>query len=276
MKQPVREVGSVAKASPAGFQMKKIFLLFLVLCLGGWGCAPGESGAMGRAGLADVAHTENALQVCAGGQTLFGIDVSYYQGDINWPEVKAAGVQYAIMRVSHSLIFEDPKFEEYWAAAEAQGIPRGAYQYFEPDEDPIAQADLLLDKLAAHGQGELPPVIDVESDGGLPPATVASKVGQWIDHVENALGVKPIIYTGFYFWRDNVGGSTAFSQYPLWHAQYSDVACPTIADAWEDWAFWQTSGSGSVSGISANVDLNQFNGSLEDLLQLAGPVDYAA
>ena len=202
--------------------------------------------------------------ICADGETQFGIDVSYYQGDIDWNAVAGDGVKFALVRVSHSTQFFDPQFDANLAGSRAAGIHTGVYQYFEPDEDPIAQADLLLEHLGPLQPGDLPPMIDVESTGGQSPAAVASAVRAWVDHVEAALGVRPLIYTGYYFWQDNVS-SPDFGDYPLWIAWYG-VDCPgNIPTGWSQWAFHQYCDCGSVAGISGNVDVNRFNGTLADL-----------
>jgi lysozyme len=214
---------------------------------------------------------EQAATVCGSGSEVKGIDVSYYQGNIDWAKVAGDGVKFAFIRASDGLNTPDTKFDTYWAQAKANGILRGAYQYFRPGQDVIAQADLLLARIGTPEPNDLPPVIDVESDGGLAPATVAAKVKQWIDHVEANLGVKPIIYTGFYFWRDEVGAPAFGAGYPLWHAQYTTAACPNIPAPWSNWAFWQYTDAGRVNGISGNVDTNRFNGTYQDLLALTQP-----
>lgn len=199
--------------------------------------------------------------------TLFGIDVSKWQGTIDWAKVKNAGVKYAFIRVSDGVTTIDEKFPANWQGAAANGIPRGVYQFFRPNRDALEQAQIVLDHLEQYGMGELPPVIDVEATGDQTPAVVAQKVGQWIDAIEGALGVRPIIYSGSYFWDDNVG-STAFSDYHLWIPHYTTAACPRLPAAWADWKFWQYSSSGSVNGIAGNVDVNRFAGTEEDLLAL--------
>ena len=208
---------------------------------------------------------EQAVVVCPEGETLYGIDVSKWQGDINWPEVASAGVEYAFIRVSDGLDYFDQKFAQNWEGARANGILRGSYQFFRSDEDPVAQANLLLNTMGPLEPGDLPPVIDVESTDGQTPETIATNVGIWIDTVESALGVKPIIYTGRYFWEDNVQ-SDAFSENPLWVPNWG-VSCPNIPSQWSGWAFWQTSDNGTVPGISGAVDENLFNGDLDALYE---------
>jgi lysozyme len=229
-----------------------VSLLFVIAC------APTE-----------IAVEEQAATVCAAGATIKGIDVAYHEGNINWATVKNAGYHFAFIRVSDGANFQDPKFATNWNAAKQAGVVRGAYQFFRPSQSVTAQANLLLSMMGPLEPGDLPPVIDVEDTGGLSPATVAQKVAQWISIVEPAIGRKPIIYAGKYFWQDNVA-SAAFASYPLWHAQYTTASCPNIANQWSDWAFWQYTDAGNVPGIPDDLtDLNYFNGSLQDLLDFA-------
>ena len=211
--------------------------------------------------------TEQFDTVCGSGPTVKGIDVSYYQGTIDWTKVANDGVKYAFIRVADGSGYEDPKFKTYWDGSRAAGIVHGAYQFFRPSEDPIAQADLLLSKIGTPMPDDLPPVIDVEVSGGLSATSVAAGVKAWINHVHAALGVTPIIYTGYYFWRDSVGDPN-MSPSPLWHAQYSSASCPTIAPSWSTWAFWQYTSSGTIAGISGGVDTNRFNGTMDQLMAL--------
>lgn len=215
---------------------------------------------------ATTSMTEQFDTVCGTGPTVKGVDVSYYQGTIDWTAAKADGVQFAFIRVSDGLGFVDPKFQSYWDGSRAAGIVHGAYQFFRPAEDPIAQADLLLAKIGTPAADDLPPVIDVEATGSLAPSVVAAKVKQWVDHVTAAIGRPPIIYTGYYFWRDSVGNPDLSSS-PLWHAQYTSAACPTIASAWPTWTFWQYTSTGSVAGITGGgLDVDRFNGTLDQMM----------
>lgn len=207
-----------------------------------------------------------AAVTCAQGTTLPGIDVSKWQGGIDWSAVAGAGMQYAFVRCSHGLNTIDEYFDANWEQSRAAGIATGVYQYFEPGQDPIAQADLLLDMMGPLQPGDLPPVIDVESHGNLPAAEVAAAVVAWVNHVEAQLGVKPIVYTGRYFWQDYVQ-SNALVDYPLWIAHYT-TDCPNIPAPWTTWAFHQYTSSGSVSGVAGNVDRNDFNGEKSKLLEL--------
>lgn len=208
-------------------------------------------------------------RVCAASTTTKGVDVSYHNGTIDWGRVKAAGYEFAFVRISDGTGFRDPQFQTNWTGAKAAGLVRGIYQFFRPTQDVAAQAELVIAAVGARQPGDLPPVIDVEADGGLAPATVAARVRAWVDRVRAATGVDPIVYTGKYFWRDEVGGPTSFANNPLWIAQYTSL-CPDLTAPWDTWAFWQFSETGTVPGISGGIDLDRFNGSVDELRALAG------
>ncbi len=220
----------------------------------------------------DGGDPNTRARVCADASTVKGIDVSKWEGAINWPKVKAGGIAFAFARVSDGANTRDATFATNWAGAKSVGIVRGAYQFFRPTQDATTQADLLVAALGgSYTRGDLPPVIDVEDTGGLAAATVAARVRTWVDRVHGKLGVAPIVYTGKYFWRDQVGGPTSFAGNPLWIAQYTTL-CPDLPAPWARWTFWQNSETGTVSGISGAVDLDRFNGTLADLHAFANGV----
>ena len=221
----------------------------------------------GGLGLSDGPAPILAKESCAGPETLFGIDVSYYQGDIDWNAVAGGGVTFAWVRVSHSTQFEDPKFQANLAGARAAGIHTGVYQYFEPSQDPIAQAQLLLDLTGPLQPGDMPPMIDVESTDAVAPAAYADAIRAWLDHIEAATGVRGFIYTGYYYWNDNVA-TDEFIDHPLWIANYNP-GCPLIPDYWPAWTFHQFCACGDIPGIAGAVDSNHFNGDLAALEGLA-------
>ena len=208
---------------------------------------------------------------CADGPTLQGIDVSYYEDSVDWTAAHAAGIDFAFIRVADGATYLDPKFPAYWAGAKAAGVIRGTYQFFRPDQDPIAQADLLLDRMGPLEPGDLPPVIDVEVAGGRSKPEVAAAVRAWVDRVTARLGRPPIIYAGLYSWPDLTGAANLTTS-PLWVAQYTSAPCPNIPSPWTRWMFWQHSATGHVDGVpGAALDLDLFNGTLDELRAFAGP-----
>jgi GH25 family lysozyme M1 (1,4-beta-N-acetylmuramidase) len=223
------------------------------------------------AGCADVSATDTKreeVKVCAAGPVVEGVDVSSYQGTIDWAALKAGGIDFAIIRTSDGLNYPDAKFAANWAGAKQAGVIRGVYQYFEPAQDPVAQADMMLQAMGPLDAGDLPPTIDVETTGGLGPSALAAAVKAWTDHVAAATGRAPMIYTGKYFWQDMVGGADQTAD-PLWVAQWG-VTCPDLPTPWTAWTFWQWTSTGSVAGISGNVDRDRFDGDLAALTGFAG------
>jgi len=215
---------------------------------------------------------DQSATVCGGSSTVNGMDVSYYDDSIDWNAAHAAGIDFAFIRVTDGTQYKDPKFAAYWQGAKAAGVLRGTYQFFRPAEDPIAQADLML-SLAPYEAGDLPPVLDVEVNGGLTQPQVAAAVHAWVDHVTAAIGRVPIVYAGLYSWPD-LTGSADLTSSPLWIAQYTTAACPNIPAPWTKWMFWQHSDTGKVDGVvSSELDLNVYNGTLEQLQQFAAGGD---
>jgi lysozyme len=199
---------------------------------------------------------------CQDGPTTAGIDVSYYQDVIDWARVRRAGIRFAFIRVSDGAALRDPMFATNWTEARRAGIVRGAYQFFRPDQDVLAQADLMISAMRGRGRDDLPPALDLEVDAGLPASELAARAGRWIDRVRSQLGVEPIVYTGSDLWR--AGGATGLATQPLWIAHYTRD-CPTLPPPWSRWMFWQTSDRGAVPGIEGPVDLDVFAGSLAEL-----------
>lgn len=233
----------------------------LVAALGAllFACGPALEGERDPS-IGEVGVVQNEL--CAAGPTLEGIDISYWQQSINWPAVKAAGKNYAMIRAGHGLE-ADTKFATNWAGAKAAGIPRGAYHWISPQYSVATQANIMINAMKTMGPDDLPPMLDVEERGGRTPAQITDAVREWIRLVKAATGRTPIIYTGIYFWTDYVK-STEFNQHPLWVPHYG-VTCPGLPAAWSKWAFHQYSSTGRVGGISGNVDLDRFNGNATQL-----------
>jgi len=127
----------------------------------------------------------------------------------------------------------------------------------------------MIQKMVGFGPGDLPPMLDVEATGGQSPATITAKIHTWVDKIKAATGRTPMIYTGKYFWDPNVQ-TTDFASFPLVLAAYVKPNCPNTPNAWNKWTMWQYNSNGSIPGITGNVDVDEFNGTLEDLKKLAG------
>ena len=200
-----------------------------------------------------------------GGYSVHGIDVSSYQGRINWPEVARHGVRFAFIKASEGVTFRDRRFARNWQAARAAGISCGAYHYFQPNRDGKLQADLFVGTVPL-APGDLPPVLDVEAAHFHDVAVMRREVARWLRLVEAHYGVRPILYSNHNFYRHYLAGH--FDDYPLWLAHY-EVEQPTLPRS--KWIIWQHSDEAYVPGIRGTVDFNVFKGSYQSLLALRVP-----
>ena len=192
-----------------------------------------------------------------------GLDVSEYQGKIDWDVIENLENEYPIefvfIRATAGNDREDAQFDENWLGAKKRKMIRGAYHYYQPNENSLEQAKLFI-KTVRLTKGDLPPVLDIEK---LPKGQSLDslKIGlrRWLKAVEAHYKVKPIIYTGEKYYDDFL--KEDFSDYLFWIANYNFYR-EKIA---EDWLFWQFTEKASVSGIKGNVDVNIFNGDVEQL-----------
>jgi lysozyme len=215
----------------------------------------------------DGAATEQALSVCPAAATVAGVDTSSWQGAIDWTAVAQSGRAFAIARVSDGLTYPDAQFATDWPAIRSAGMIRGAYQFFRASQDPIAQADLLAAAIGGPlGDGDLPAILDLETSDGEPASVVIARAQAWLDRAQARTGKTPMVYTAAFM--SSVIGSS-FARYPLWVANYG-VSCPRLPDGWSAWRIWQSGDSGRVPGISGGVDVDVFDGTLDELRAFAG------
>ncbi len=196
---------------------------------------------------------------------LEGIDVSHFQGTVDWAEVAKSGIDFAFAKASEGQHTRDKMFAHNWQAMKEAGLIRGAYEFFVVGEDPESEAQNFIGGVKLES-GDLPPVIDVETMGHstLDNDAFIASLKRYLSIVESAYGVKPIIYTGPAFWAEH--GDDSFGAYPLWIARYAQE--PSVPQGWSSWTFWQYSQSGQVPGVSGDVDLDRFQGDREALAAL--------
>jgi GH25 family lysozyme M1 (1,4-beta-N-acetylmuramidase) len=207
-----------------------------------------------------------------------GLDVSDFDGTVNWQRVKSVGYTFAFAKATEGKTWRAETFPRNWRQMEGVGIIRGAYHFFRPKTDAKAQAENFLDYINSVdpiGADDLPPVIDLEH---YPPSVRqqwnsiskserVKRVQAWIDVIESEIKRKPIIYTSYGFWNGWMQGVRNFSNYPLWVAHYTPNPQPLIPNEWNRWTFWQYSDRAEIPGISpSREDVNRFNGSLSDLI----------
>ncbi len=198
---------------------------------------------------------------------IHGIDVSRYQKKIHWKsvgEMVVDGIRlnFAFIKATEGVSLTDKQFRYNWKEARKAEMPRGAYHFFTPADDPVRQADLFISRVKLE-PGDLPPVLDAELAGSLPPGLYQQKLKTWLDRVEAHYKVKPLIYTNADFYKKYLGAE--FDDYPLWVAHYYEQKSPRIN---RPWTFWQHNDRGKVNGIDAAVDFNVFNGDVIAFQQL--------
>lgn len=193
------------------------------------------------------------------GHLIHGIDVSYYQGKIDWKKVKAmeeddVAVKFAFIKATEGMFNVDPYFQRNWREAPKAGIICGAYHYFKPKKSGLWQAKFFLQTVKFE-TGDLPPVVDIEELNGVSSAAMRLELQVFLTHIEKKTGVKPLIYTGLSFYKDYLKGY--FDEYPLWVAHYHQ---PRLKMPDGEWHFWQHSDKAKITGINHVVDFNVFNG----------------
>lgn len=192
-----------------------------------------------------------------------GIDVSKWQGEIDWIKV-SKHVDFAIIRAMYGWTV-DPRFEANWKGCGGTSIIRGAYQYLRPGVSAKEQASLFCELMLKVRQNanDLPLVLDVESVDNQGVKTEYDEIVEWCEIVEVKLNVVPIVYIYPSYWT-----SSKPMRYPLW---ISHVLAPTpiLPASWKTWLFWQLSYAARVDGITTDVDLDVFDGSLDQLKGIA-------
>jgi lysozyme len=240
------------------FNHRRLTLALFALCA--------SSGCSANAPPEWTGSSQSASTVC-GMTSIEGMDVSHYDGTIDWASAKGSGIDFAFVKATEGTTFVDPMFATNWAGMKAAGVVRGAYHFFHSNMDPVAQADFVTKTVGALETGDLPIVIDLEVTDGNSEATVISTATTFLTTVTSLSGKTAMIYVSPSFLSDY----SSFSGNPLWIANWA-VMCPDVPAPWSTWTFWQYSDTGTVSGVSgaSSVDLDHFNGTMTELQALGG------
>ncbi len=209
-------------------------------------------------------HQTNAVK---SGNQVYGIDVSHYQGDIDWNQVYADGDRFAFAKATESTDYVDDYFTQNMENGHAAGLYMGAYHFARPNtpvkDDAIAEADHFVNVIMPYiKDGYLVPALDLENGSYIGWENLSMWVNYFCGEVFNKTGVKPIVYTAPYYAKYL---DFSVTQWDLWIANYG-VSSPDTG-VWGFWSFWQYSDSGTVSGVSGSVDLDVYNGNLQSLVK---------
>jgi lysozyme len=211
------------------------------------------------------------FELAALGYEVKGVDVSRYQGEIDWFSLRKSGVRFAYIKATEGSSLRDPRFAENWLRSHDAGIVRGAYHYFSRCKSGAVQAANFIATIPA-GSGSLPPALDVEQMepcANLPRnADPLPEIGAFLDAVEKHFGRRPLIYSTqeFYevYFRDG-RSAEQIGKERFW------LRSLHRAPSYGRWILWQYHNRGRRGGIDGPVDLNAFNGSMEDFEKFAAP-----
>jgi GH25 family lysozyme M1 (1,4-beta-N-acetylmuramidase) len=208
-----------------------------------------------------------------------GIDVANYQhpngAGIDWNAVRGSGIEFAFIKATEGPVrctgnyYTNSWLRRDWNDSAAAGLYRGAYHFARPGDinSAINQARYFVNAVGPMNRAnDLPPVLDLEANCGLDANQMVAWTRAWVDEVTRLTGRDPIIYSGYYFWKDYMGNTAAFSNLPFWIATYGPR--PLVPPVWSNYTFWQYSSSGQVPGINGAVDMNLFSGSGDQLSRL--------
>jgi lysozyme len=210
-----------------------------------------------------------------------GIDISKWQGEIDWQKVKAAGTRFAFIKATEGGDLLDDRFHENWREAKKAGVPRGAYHFVywcRPAHEQMA----WFRRNVPRDPEALPPVLDLEWNGHskscprtVPRIKALAKIRTMLAAMEAHSGKKPIIYTDINFHADIFEGTTEFDDYAFWLRSVADVPSERYEN--RPWEFWQFTATGTIPGISGDVDRNAFFGTDKQFRDwIAGRYDIGA
>ncbi|HEX3456127.1 MAG TPA: glycoside hydrolase family 25 protein, partial [Gaiellaceae bacterium] len=201
-----------------------------------------------------------------------GLDVSNYQGSINWTKVAKAGYRFAFGKATEGTSYNDKTYTTNRNGSEAAGMVFGAYHFARPGGKSYAAATASAIRQANHflaiaqpQPGELPPVLDLEKTGSLSKPRLLGWTLAWLDQIYARTGVEPFVYTSPLFWKGSLGDSTAAAAggTGLWIAHWTSKSQPTVpAQNWDGngWRFWQWTDCVTVPGIKHCSDGDRMNG----------------
>ena len=191
------------------------------------------------------------------GDTIYeGIDVSSWQGEIDFSQVKASGIEVVYIKSSEGFRSVDSYFEQNYANAKNAGLKVGLYHYVTARsvEDAVRQANFFVSSISGKNP-DCKLAMDFESFGSLGREEINQIALTFMQTVKNVSGKDVIIYSDEYNANSTFESNLAI--YPLWVAQY-EVSEPTVREHWSNWAGWQYTDRGEVPGISSYVDRDKF------------------
>ena len=191
---------------------------------------------------------------------IHGIDVSHFQGKVDWSRVKEQSISFAFIKATEGLNHCDTTFYTNWKSLKVADLKRGAYHFYIPQLDPALQAENFMMNVSLQN-GDLPPVLDMEVTDAKDPEDLVNNIKIWLNKISTAYKTQPIIYTNLKAYFRFIAGR--FDEYPIWIARYNEKA-PELGNN-KKWSFWQYANNGKIDGIKEDVDFDAFNGTNQQL-----------
>lgn len=194
---------------------------------------------------------------------VFGVDVSSYQGEVDWSVLAEQGVEFAFIKATEGSTLQDRQFRSNWEGAQAAGVRPGAYHFLSYDSPGETQAENFIDQVPVT-QGALPPVVDIEFYGSYledPPEKehVHDILDPLLERLEEHYGVKPILYVTYRSYYRYLAGE-GYGDYPIW---CSSLTVFPLMPRWDFWQYSHTARLDGYTGSQQQIDLNIFRGSRE-------------
>lgn len=195
-----------------------------------------------------------------------GVDVSSYQGEIDWETLSAQDIQFAFIKATEGSSSKDPNFSENYENAQKTKLRIGAYHFFSFDSPGESQAENFIESVPKT-ENMLPPVVDVEFYGDKeqnPPdsESVEKELSVFLNVIEKHYGTKPIIYAAERSY--NMFISEKYDGYDIWIRNV--FTSPTLSDG-RKWTFWQYTDRAVLDGYKGDekfIDMNVFYGSKDE------------
>jgi GH25 family lysozyme M1 (1,4-beta-N-acetylmuramidase) len=185
-----------------------------------------------------------------------GIDISEYQGSVDFVEVKASGIDVVYIKATEGTTYVNPNLKTSWKGAKDAGVDVGFYHFFRAKDEDNAKQQAQYFVNSINGMiYDCRLVLDIETNEGVARPFLSTVAKAFLDEVEALTGLTPAIYTCPSFISENLDSTLA--AYLLWIADYSSEA-PGSNSIWNSWVGWQHSDSGTVSGVAGHVDLDVF------------------
>jgi lysozyme len=185
-----------------------------------------------------------------------GCDVSHWQGDVDWCEVKQAGIVFVYIKATEGTSFIDPMFQTNVRGAREAGLTVGAYHFarFTSKQDAVQEARHFFSTVKPHSL-DLPYVLDLEIDHGLDAEQLSLNAFLFLETLQTLTHFKPMLYTSTQFAKDHL--ATSLKDYPLWIAHF-DREVPGENGIWDKWTVFQFTNRGVLPGIKGSVDLDEW------------------